>query len=200
VLIGEGKPMAVEGVILAAGLSSRAKAYKMTLKLNGKTIIEHAIDNMAGFVKRIIVVGGYRIENLEPIIKRYDNAVLVFNENFNLGMFSSIKKGVSCVTEEKFFLTPGDYPLINPSVYQAMLSADDELIIPTYEGKRGHPVLIKSCFKSMILEDGRYESLRDFVNERSIKYMPVDCRGILMDVDTMEDYKGIIGFSEKGGV
>lgn len=192
--------MAVDGVILAAGLSSRAGTYKMTLGFKGKTIIEHAIDNMAGAVKRIIVVGGYKIENLEPVLKRYNNVELVFNEDFNMGMFSSIKKGIRYVTEDRFFLTPGDYPLINSSVYQMMRNADGEVAIPTFQGRRGHPILIRSCFIDKILENERYESLRDFVNERSISYVPIDCVGILKDVDTMEDFSEVVDLSEKGGV
>lgn len=194
--------MAAEGVVLAAGLSSRAGTYKMTLDFNGRTMIEHVIDCMAGFVKRIIVVGGYGIEKLEPVLKGYENVSLVYNEDYNMGMFTSVKKGISCVTEDSFFLTPGDYPLIKPCVYEALLSADGDAAIPVYEGRKGHPVLIKSSFIEDILYEGRYLSLREFINTRKVELIPVECRGILVDVDTMDDYRYAAGIKDgaEGGL
>lgn len=184
--------MGAEGIILAGGLSSRAGAYKMTLMYKDRTIIENVIVNMQKSVKRIIVVGGYRMEKLEPVIKKYKNVELVYNENYELGMFTSIKKGLQYVREEKFFLTPGDYPLIDENVYRTMLGIEGDIVIPTFEDKKGHPILIKSYFIDEILEEGRYSNLKEFRDTREPVFVPVGCRGILMDIDTMEDYINII--------
>lgn len=102
--------MKIDGVILAAGFSTRANTFKMTLEFKGKTILENVIDNMSLYVDRIIIVGGYRIEEIEKIVKRYEKVELIFNDKYEEGMFSSIKKGISKVSGDKFFLTPGDYP------------------------------------------------------------------------------------------
>ncbi|TDT63665.1 nucleotidyltransferase family protein [Fonticella tunisiensis] len=190
--------MGVEGIILAAGLSSRAKTYKMTLILNGRTIIENTIEGMLPFCERIILVGGYKIEMLEPIAKRYDRVLLVFNENYKDGMFSSVKKGIGLVKEERFFFTPGDYPLISQDVYRELLKHDDKIVIPTFQGRKGHPVFFNGSVKDEILEEGRYLSLRDYIGNSEPVFVPVDCRGILMDVDTMEDYENILSWCIKG--
>jgi molybdenum cofactor cytidylyltransferase len=184
--------MEVEGIILAAGLSSRATAFKMTLMLGHKTIIEHSIDNMREVCDRVIVVGGYKIENLEPIIKKYDNAELVFNENFMDGMFSSVKKGFSCIKGERFFFTPGDYPLIDTGVYTELLRHDGDVVIPTFEGKKGHPVLFRNSCKEEILEGNKYSNLREYIKDKKQELVPVSCRGILRDVDTIWDYERIL--------
>lgn len=189
--------MKTEGVILAAGLSSRAGAYKMTLEFQHKTIIENVIDNMAAYVESIIVVGGYRIQELEPIVGRYKNVRLVYNQDYRQGMFSSIKKGIGCVTGDRFFITPGDYPLIKPEVYKSMLDVDGEVVIPAYGGRKGHPVLISGCFKGEILQDGKYQNLREFIRTKNVKLVDVNCSGILLDIDTMEDYKELTGISEQ---
>lgn len=184
--------MSREGVILAAGLSSRAKAFKMLLPLKGKTVIENTIDNMLQFSERIIVVGGYKIELLQPIIEKYKNVELVFNENYEEGMFSSVKCGLKAVREDEFFFTPGDYPLISKEVYSKIISVKGDIIIPTYEGKKGHPILIKSKFIKEILEEGRYETLRDFINSKSPNFIEVNHKEILMDIDTIEDYEEVL--------
>lgn len=183
--------MAVEGIILAAGLSSRANAFKMILMLGGKTIIEHSIDSMMEVCERGIVVGGYRIECLEPIINRYEKVELVFNENYLEGMFSSVKKGLSLVKGERFFFIPGDYPLIDPEVYRELLRHEGDVIIPTYEGRKGHPILFKGSTAEEILRENKYSNLREYIRDKKQTLIPVNCRGILTDVDTMEDYNSL---------
>ncbi|MCY6354113.1 nucleotidyltransferase family protein [Clostridium sp. ZS2-4] len=184
--------MAVEGIILAAGLSSRAKTYKMTLKVGNKTVIETVIDNMLSVCSKITVVGGYKIEKLEPIIQKYENVELVFNENFMEGMFSSVKKGFSCVKEDRFFFTPGDYPLIDDMVYKQLLNNSGEIVIPTYEGRKGHPILIKSSLIKELLEGDKYSNLREFITSKSPTLVPVHNEGILLDIDTINDYNHIL--------
>lgn len=181
--------MGREGVILAAGLSSRAKTFKMLLPLNGKSVIENTIDNMLEFSERIIVVGGYKIELLQPVIQKYKNVELVFNENYEKGMFSSVKCGLKAVKGEQFFFTPGDYPLISKEVYLNIIDKTGDIIIPTYKGRKGHPILIKSKFIKEILEEGRYETLRDFINSKSPSFIEVNHKEILMDIDSIEDYE-----------
>lgn len=184
--------MGVEGIILAAGLSSRAGAFKMALELRGKTIIQNTLETMLEFCERVIVVGGFGIEKLEPIIMKYPKAVLVLNECYESGMFSSVLKGMSFLRRESFFLTPGDCPLIGSEVYRELLKYEGDIIIPVYEGRRGHPVLFKSRMTLDMLKSERYESLRDFIRERSPVLVPVNCSGILRDVDTREDYEEIV--------
>ncbi|WMJ79758.1 nucleotidyltransferase family protein [Clostridium sp. MB40-C1] len=184
--------MAVEGIILAAGLSSRAKTYKMTLEIENKTVIERAIDNMLSVCSKVIVVGGYKIEKLEPIMQKYENVDLVFNENFMDGMFSSVKKGFACIKEEKFFFTPGDYPLIDEKVYKSLLNENGEIIIPTYNGRKGHPILMKNYLIKEVLEENKYSNLREFIGSKNPVLLPVHNQGILLDIDTINDYNHIL--------
>ena len=180
-----------DGVVLSAGLSTRANAYKMTLKIGGKTLIENCIENMYDYCAKIIVVGGFKIEKIESLVCKYSKVELVYNKNYNEGMFSSVKKGLSHVIGEKFFLTPGDYPLISSNVYKSLQQTECNIAIPSYNGIRGHPVLIKSGFISEICTNPGYNSLRDFINSRSYTIVDVSDIGILLDIDTEEDYNRI---------
>ena len=184
--------MGVEGIILAAGLSRRAASYKMTLAFKGKTVIENTIDNMLSFCKRIIVVGGYQIEKLEPIVEKYSKVELVLNEDYMQGMYSSVKKGMSCIREEKFFLTPGDYPLIEPEVYRQLLLYNAAVVIPTFEGRKGHPILFKSTIIDDVLNNAAYQNLREVISHQEIALATVNCKGIMMDLDTWSDYEMLI--------
>ncbi|QCX33629.1 nucleotidyltransferase family protein [Caloramator sp. E03] len=190
--------MKIDGVILAAGFSTRANTFKMTLEFKGKTILENVIDNMSLYVDRIIIVGGYRIEEIEKIVKRYEKVELIFNDKYEEGMFSSIKKGISKVSGDKFFLTPGDYPLIKPFVYKKLLECEEDIAIPVYNGKRGHPILINSRLIDNIYNP-KYTNLREFIKDNNVQFIDVDCIGIIKDIDTMEDYREALNLNDKGG-
>ena len=181
--------MGVEGIILAAGLSQRAASYKMTLAFNNKTVIENTIDNMLEYCKKIIVVGGYQIEKLQPIVKRYSEVELVLNENYMQGMYSSVKKGMSCITGDRVFFTPGDYPLIAPGVYRELLLHKAPVVIPTFEGRRGHPILLDNNIIYDVLHCTEYKTLREVIRNKDTILAAVNCRGIIMDLDTRSDYE-----------
>jgi molybdenum cofactor cytidylyltransferase len=186
--------MGVEGIILAAGLSSRASSYKMTLPFNNKTVIENTIDNMLDFCKRIIIVGGYQIENLQPIIGKYSKVELVQNEDYMQGMYSSVKKGMSCIREDSFFFTPGDYPLVTPEVYRELLLYKAPVVIPTFEGRKSHPILFNSSIIYDVLHCTTYKTLREVIRDKYTVLTEVNCRGVIMDLDTIEDYESMKKF------
>jgi molybdenum cofactor cytidylyltransferase len=182
------------GVILAAGFSSRMKTYKMTLRINGKTIIEHCLEGMYDFCSDIIVVGGFGIENIRPVLSDYKKVELVYNPNYSDGMFSSVRTGLSLVDAERSFLIPGDYPAVRASVYKNLTDAEGDIIIPTYKGERGHPVLMKSFLAREIIQSDRYTNLHEFICDKGCKEIETQDKGILMDVDTPSDYAKVIQY------
>ena len=179
--------MSIDGIVLAAGLSSRAGVYKLTLDVCGKMVIERCIESMYDICSNIIVVGGHNYDLIADILKPYCKVKMVLNENYIEGMFSSVKKGLLQVQGEKFFLTPADYPLIKKETYMEMLSTNKDIIVPIYKDEKGHPVLIKSHLVSDILFGG-YGSLREFIYEHGFSTICTEDQGILMDIDTKEDY------------
>lgn len=181
-----------EGVVLAAGFSSRAGRNKLLLDIGGRSIIESCILSMYDACSKIIVIGGHRIEDIEPLVTRYSKVELIFNPDYENGMFSSVKKGLSNVSKEQFFITPGDYPVVNKNTYKQMLELDENIVIPVFNGKNGHPLLMKSSFINEILSDNTLESLRDFIKSLPSYRLQVKDRGILLDVDSMDDYFNLL--------
>lgn len=183
--------MKIEGIVLAAGLSSRMGRNKLTLDLYGKTIIERCIDGMYDLCSKVLVVVGHRHEEIEWILDKYSRLDLVYNPNHLDGMFSSIKKGMDQVKADRFFLIPGDYPVISKETYRKMLKVDEDIVIPTYQETKGHPLLMKRHLIKEVLTYTKYKSLRDFVNGQGYTSIELLDPGILMDADTMEDYREI---------
>ena len=187
--------MSVDAVILAGGYSTRAHGFKMEFDIEGKTILQRCIEGFYDSCRKIIVVTGFKYEKIEKLVKDYEKVVTVYNDNYPKGMFTSIKKGISQVESEKFFLTPGDYPLINKKVIEEILTKsikeenkNKEVIIPSFYGKGGHPILADSSIVQDILVKSDDYNLREFLKNRKVAYEIIEDKSIILDVDTAKDY------------
>lgn len=194
----------MEAIILAAGYSSRAKAFKMMLPLGQKTVLEYTISKFEGVCSRVIVVAGFQAELIQAEIEKISNKNVysftikfVYNENFNRGMFSSIQKGCNEVNAGDFFITPGDCPLVKKETIQQLAEHQGDVVIPSSHYKGGHPIKLSNVVKQKILETDPESNLRMVLNGFNKKYINVDDQGVIMDVDTQEDYQQAIDYYHK---
>lgn len=183
----------IEGIILAAGLSSRAGNFKMALTLGDKPLLRHTLDAFPEYCRKIIVVTGYQPYIIEDIVAIYSNVQIVHNLNFNRGMFSSIKEGVKYIESPYFFLIPGDYPFIQRRTFDLLWSSANNstnysVFIPVFNQRKGHPILLNSSLIPPLLSEPEDSTLRDFIRRQNTLTLPVDDEGILLDVDTPEDF------------
>lgn len=206
-----GKPesTAFAAVILAAGYSSRMKRFKPLLPVEGTTALERlAASVRSAGIEELVVVTGYRRELLEPVMEK-TGAVEAYNENYDTGMFSSIKTGIRRAAElwsgaKGFFLMPVDCPLIDSSVIRKMIgvitAGGETFCVPVFEGKKGHPLYIPVRYADEIC---RYEGRGGLkaVTDRHWEKMarvPVEDEGCLLDMDTPEGYREIQDFLKAG--
>ncbi|MFC2155609.1 NTP transferase domain-containing protein [Acidobacteriota bacterium] len=183
--------MTVEGIILAAGFSSRAGSFKMGWLLDGKPLIRHTIDGMIDFCSRIFVVGGHKIEALAELTQDYPEVRVVFNKDYSSGMFSSVKEGIKHLQGDKFFLIPGDCPLVRKEVYCRLLQNPGDIVIPTFQGRKGHPVLIKTTLAEEVIREPEDSNLRNFIRRKGFETIAVADEGILLDIDTEVAYERV---------
>jgi molybdenum cofactor cytidylyltransferase len=191
----------MEAIILAAGYSSRANAFKMTLQLGQMTVLEQTISKFEGLCSRVIVVAGFKAELIQEEIAKICNKnaysfqiKFVYNENFNQGMFTSIQKGCNEVNAQTFFITPGDCPLVKKETVQLIAEHKGSVVIPSFHYKGGHPIKLSSEVKQKILETNPESNLRVVLDGYEKEYMNVDDPGVIMDVDTLEDYQKAIDY------
>lgn len=194
-----GNPVNCDGVVLAAGFSSRTGPglFKMELQFRGKTLLENVIRSLQPFCSRLIVVTGYRSERVCAIVAPYPQVEPVLNPDFRSGMFTSVKTGVANVNTGWFFFTPGDYPLIESSTCQALLDAreahpDMKVFIPVFGGRKGHPVLMARQLVPALMAEPEHSNLRSFIDRTGFVPVEVSDSGILTDIDTMEDYRDLL--------
>ena len=186
------------GLVLAAGLSRRMGEFKPLLPFRGKTLIENTIDSiLSSGAHQVVVVTGYRAEELEPILEeRYgDRVVIARNADFaSTDMLHSIRVGCRAMPEcGAFFLLPGDMPVVEGNTFRRILSQRDgtlSVIFPTLDGYRKHPPLVDSRLIPEILSFSGEGGLRRFWEEQEslIHTVAVDDTGVWVDLDTREDY------------
>ncbi|MDF2855961.1 MAG: hypothetical protein K0Q87_1812 [Neobacillus sp.] len=186
----------MEAIILAAGYSSRANAFKMTLPLGHMSVLEQTISKFEGLCSRVIVVAGFQGELIQEEITKiisknaYSFQIKVIkNDHFEQGMFTSIQRGVSEINTPTFFITPGDCPLVKKETVQLISAQKGEVVIPSFAYKGGHPIKLSEQVKQKILETETTSNLRKVLDGFEKRYINVKDPGILMDVDTPEDYR-----------
>ncbi len=180
----------IDGIVLAAGYASRSKTNKMALDYQGKAIIQHTIQTMKSVCQRIIVVTGHYHDDIAKLLDQLDGIELVYNADYQQGMFSSVRKGVASV-ENDFFLIPGDYPKVKEKTYREMLVAGGDIVVPSYKQRLGHPIFFRRAYKNEILMTDK-TNLKAFRNAHPFSILEVDDPGILVDIDDMNDYQHLL--------
>jgi len=186
-------------VLLAAGRSSRAGTFKMEARLAGKPLLLWSLESMAAVCGRVIVVAGFAPERIIKLVGDRPGTEVTVNENFAAGMLTSIQAGVGRVRARRFFLMPGDMPLVQAPVFQKMLAVEAGIAVPVCQGRRGHPVLLAGSLVHDLLAEPLDSSLARFIERRGFVTVDVDDPGIFADLDDRDDLKKMDALLRAGG-
>ena len=190
----------ISAILLAAGESRRMRQFKQLLQFSGKSFVEHCVDNLLeSRVDEVIVVTGHRDLDVRRAVGSR-SVRFAHNADYRLGMTSSVKCGVESLSAHTrgFVLSLVDQPQIGSAVINLVL---DEFIksralvvVPTYNSRNGHPILMDIKLKREILELGQHDELRKVVRAHSddIAHVAVSNRAVLEDFDLPEDYERVL--------
>ena len=147
----------ISAILLAAGKSQRMKGEnKLAKEVQGIPLIKHSVKNILfSSIDKLIVVLGYQKEIIEKLIGKNEKIKFIFNKNFESGMASSIKTGLNNLSEktDAFFICLGDMPMVNSDIYNQLIRSKNnkEIIVPTYKGQQGNPILFSKSIKEKIM-------------------------------------------------
>ena len=145
-------------VILAAGESRRMGSPKPLLDFQGRPFLEHLIE-----VTRHPKIGLTRVvlgANAEEISSKLklDSATVVVNLQWEKGQLSSIQAALRSLppaATDGILLCLVDHPLITASLVSELVekfySAEKLIVLPTYKGRRGHPVIFSNRLYNELL-------------------------------------------------
>ena len=184
-------------IVLAAGQSKRMGAQKLLLPWGGTTIISHIVDQLLQTaLDRIVLVTGYD-EALVSTELSGQSVILVHNPHYRSGMLSSVRCGIKALPSDchAALVTLGDQPMISSPLIDQMITAfdpqDKQILVPLYQGQRGHPLLFSRCYFSEVLTQFDNVGLRGLlqVHAQDILELKVSTPSVLGDIDHPEDYE-----------
>lgn len=190
-------------LILAAGESRRMGQPKMLLPCSGATIIETvAVTALASSAEEVVIVLGAMEESIRQAISHLP-VVIAVNTEFRLEMLSSIQCGIRGLPPDTdaVVLMLGDQPTVPVEVIEQVIAAwrssGKGFVLPTYGGRRGHPLLIDLRYRDELLRLDPSAGMRAMLTAHGedVLEVPVDAPAILTDIDTPEDYATLTGGS-----
>ena len=189
----------VVAVLLAAGRSRRMGAFKPLLPFGKTTVIQSCLNNLrAGGVPNVVVVAGYRAEELKAKLSDVDSIHFIVNPDPQSEMSASIACGVQALpaTAKAVLIALTDQPAIPPTVIGRILKAWREgakLIIPQYNERGGHPVLVDLEFREQLLTLDPRLGLKGFfeAHKNQVQRLKVNSSLIARDMDTWDDYAAL---------
>lgn len=195
----------IDSIIIAAGSSSRIGAFKPLLDFGESNIIGTIIQKLRASGRgSIIVVSGYNHQLLEAELKGYP-VCLVVNEDYRRGMLSSIQSGLRAAskTASGALIYLVDQPFVKVDTLEKIISAFAEgragIVLPSYQGKHGHPIIIARKYFDEVFELDNSIGLRQLIGRHrdDIHEVDVSTDDILRDINTWEDYQRELAMSRE---
>ena len=194
--LGDG----VAGIILAAGGSTRMGSPKALLDAGGMTFVARLVDTLArGGCEPVVVVAASGTGEMATEVVR-GPARLAVNPGGEGGQIGSLRVALRHIESlddppAAALFTPVDNPAVAPDTVRSLIEAwrrsRAAIVVPSYEGERGHPVLADLAIAAEFHADGLAEGAREVVRRdpgRVIE-VPVLDPGTVDDLDTPARYR-----------
>ena len=189
-------------VILSAGASSRMGRPKALLPYREGTFLEHLIE-----VTRHPRIGATRVvlgagaEVIQAVAK-LDPSVVVLNPDWEQGQLSSIRAGLRSlegIDTDGIVLCPVDHPLVSEPLVSELIERFYEdkkaIVLPTYKGRRGHPVIFSAALYGELLAASADKGARAVVwaHPSDVLEVPTDEEGVVLNINDPDMLKRAIG-------
>lgn len=183
-------------LILAAGQSRRmGRDNKLLAKIDGKPMVRHVAEQaLKSTASGVFAVTGHERDKIEKVIENLDIKTF-HNPDFADGLSSSLKTGFRALSKkyDGILVCLGDMPFIKAELFNQLINAFDveegrSIVVPTYQGKRGNPVLIASLFAPEVTRVTGDIGAKSLIaeNEHVVFNMDIDANSIFTDIDTPE--------------
>jgi len=189
-------------LIPAAGRSERMGESKPMMPFGESTILGCLIESLqSGGATRVLVVRSPADRTLGNWCVDHEIEAAI-NPKPDDGMLSTVQIGVEALGGSDTFassnlpllVSPADHPAIQPTTVRRLLDRVSEgrrLAVPSFRGRRGHPLAIGSDLIASIPALDPTIGLRQLLSRHAdrLQEVDVDDEGVLLDLDTPEEYQ-----------
>jgi molybdenum cofactor cytidylyltransferase len=183
----------ISAVLLAAGRATRFGQCKQLVPVDGKPLLQHALDHLrASNVDHVVIVLGAHADEIRDATA-FDGEHVVVNPDFADGISTSIRAGLRALPDETeaALIVLGDQPYVSPRTINALIDefrrTHAEVIVPTFNGQRGNPVIVNSALFPEMMQIRGDIGCRSLFGRHEVAKLAVDDRDTLTDIDTPED-------------
>ncbi len=183
-------------MLLAAGLSSRMGGVnKLLLQHEGAAMITHSAQFFRAHFQNVFIITGFEADKIKQACKGLD-VRFIYNSDFTQGLETSFKAGLKGLPREKAPLMAAlaDQIFLNAADIAAVQTAyarqgGEKVIIPQYQGQRGHPILFPPYALDIMRAGPPVMSGRQFINRYSqcCHFIEMGQAHCIQDIDTPED-------------
>lgn len=184
----------IAALILAAGQSRRmGKANKLTQPVGGQPMLTHTLDAVAASdCGATVVVTGHETDAISPLLAGRD-LLAVHNPNFADGLSTSLKAGLRALPRDidGVLVCLGDMPQVTAAHLNRLIAAFNPLegralVVPTFEGQRGNPVLWSAEFLPAMQALSGDQGAKPLFAEHADRLAEVEMSdaAVLLDIDT----------------
>jgi molybdenum cofactor cytidylyltransferase len=188
-------------IILAAGGSSRLGNIKQLLPFNGKTLLQHVIDEAtkAG-VQPIIVITGANATRVSASIAASKVNILV-NEDWQEGMASGIVAGVHKIVSlsdsiKKIIIAVCDQPFVTSGLFEQLDQMQNKsgkpIVACSYADTIGTPALFSIKYFDQLLTLKGDEGAKKILKSNRDDVATIDFPKGEIDIDTQKDYESLL--------
>lgn len=187
----------VSGIVLAAGSSSRLGQPKQLLDLEGRPLLQHAIDAVEGAgLFDVVVVLGHRADDVAAAVTMSEGTRVVVNPDYAEGQATSLRTGLQAADPKSkaAIVLLGDQPAVDAASLRALADAyertESPIVQAAYSGRPGHPVLFdRSLWADLEAIEGD-KGARDLLKDNPEWVVKVELGGeVPRDLDTWQDYE-----------
>ncbi len=187
----QGRPH-IAAIVLAAGRSTRmGEANKLLMDLHGTPMIARTVAATASVASPVIVVTGHDADAVTRAL-RDARVTIVHNPRYADGMATSLKAGLMALPSnaDGVLVCLGDMPAVTSAAIGQLVAAFNPvegraIIVPTYQGKRGNPVLFARAFVDEMRAAEGDAGARALLSQHADAVYEVETdAGVLADADT----------------
>ena len=190
----------VAAVLLAAGRSRRMGAFKPLLPFGGVTVVESCVKTLqaAGAAETVVVVG-HRAEDVRAALAGRGGLRFAVNEDATSEMGASIARGVEALSAatKAALVALVDHPAVPAAevrkLVEAWVATGAPLVLPEWEGRGGHPVLVDMRLKEELLSLDARGGLRSLFAKHAgeVLRVPAGSPYVVRDMDTWGEYAAL---------
>jgi molybdenum cofactor cytidylyltransferase len=184
--------------ILAAGESSRMGEPKALAVVQGLTFVDHLLAALRhpriGIIR--VVLGAHATEIRSRLT--LDSTAIVLNPDWPKGQLTSVHAAIRSLptrATEGLLLCPVDHPLISQRLVSSLIAQLDSshklIVLPTFRGKRGHPVLFRASLYGELLAASPEVGARQVVwaHAQDLAEVPTEEEGVILNLNDPESLK-----------